>query len=33
LVLHRAPIAEAPHIYEMLRDSREKMLGIIFNWQ
>jgi 2-desacetyl-2-hydroxyethyl bacteriochlorophyllide A dehydrogenase len=33
LVLHRASIAEAPHIYEMLRDSREKMLGIIFNWQ
>ncbi len=32
LVLHRAPIAEAPSIYEMLRDRREEMLGIIFNW-
>jgi len=33
LVLHRAPIAEAPSIYEMLRDNRDKMLGIIFDWQ
>ncbi|MFQ6040905.1 MAG: zinc-binding dehydrogenase [Candidatus Poribacteria bacterium] len=33
LVLHRAPIAEAPRIYEMLRDHRDKMLGIIFDWR
>ena len=33
LVLHRAPIAEAPCIYEMLRDYRDKMLGIIFDWR
>ncbi len=32
LVLHRAPISEAPKLYEMLRDRREEMLGIIFRW-
>jgi len=33
LVLHRAPVAEAPRIYKMLRDNRDKMLGIIFDWR
>ena len=33
LVLHRAPIAEAPKLYEMLRARREEMLGIIFQWE
>ena len=33
LTLHRAPVAEAPRIYEMLRDRREEMLGIIFRWE
>jgi L-iditol 2-dehydrogenase len=33
LVLHRASIAEAPTLYEMLRAQREEMLGIIFQWE
>ncbi|MCZ6618294.1 MAG: zinc-binding dehydrogenase [Gammaproteobacteria bacterium] len=32
LVLHRAPVTEAPKLYEMLRDHREEMLGIVFQW-
>ena len=33
LVFHRAPITDAPKLYEMLRDRRDEMLGIIFDWR
>jgi len=33
LVTHRVPIAQAPEIYNTLRDRPQELLGVIFDWR
>ena len=33
LVTHRVSIAQAPRIYEMMKNSPEALLGVIFDWK